>query len=57
MLPPADMGPAARDPNLALGDVILALQQIQKYVGLLGGDGNRITIGGQSSGSSLVRGE
>jgi carboxylesterase type B len=41
--------------NLAVKDVIVALQFLQKTVPSFGGDPNKITISGQSSGADMVR--
>lgn len=48
--------PSLDAPNLALQDLTLALQFTRDLVGSLGGDGNKITIAGQSSGASMIRG-
>lgn len=40
--------------NAALKDILLALKWIQGNIEQFGGDPNKITIGGQSSGSTLV---
>ncbi|KAF3916722.1 Neuroligin-2 [Dactylellina cionopaga] len=41
--------------NYGLGDMITALKWVHKYIEGFGGDANRITIGGDSSGASAVR--
>nr|XP_031858475.1 uncharacterized protein CI109_006120 [Kwoniella shandongensis]KAA5525547.1 hypothetical protein CI109_006120 [Kwoniella shandongensis] len=43
------------DPNLGLRDVILALKGINQGIRFVGGDADKVTIGGQSSGASLIR--
>ncbi|WWC68545.1 uncharacterized protein I206_102474 [Kwoniella pini CBS 10737] len=43
------------DPNLGLRDVILALKSIQNGIEFVGGDKDKVTIGGQSSGASIAR--
>ncbi|WWC88083.1 uncharacterized protein L201_002987 [Kwoniella dendrophila CBS 6074] len=53
-LPPT-LAPSWSDPNLGLRDVILALEGIQHGINLIGGDKNKVTIGGQSSGAGLIR--
>ncbi|XP_055383604.1 glutactin [Condylostylus longicornis] len=40
--------------NAGMHDVILALKWIQKYIQFFGGDSNKITIFGQSSGAAMV---
>jgi carboxylesterase type B len=54
-LPPA-FGDVAGDPNLALDDVINGLTTIKDSVRYLGGDAGKVTVAGQSSGASMVRG-
>lgn len=54
-LPPA-LAPASANPNLALKDIITALKAIEGSAQLIGGDKDKVTVGGQSSGASLVRG-
>lgn len=53
-LPPKD-APTAKDPNLAVRDVVLALKSVQANIGAVGGDPARVTVGGQSAGASLSR--
>nr|XP_019001775.1 uncharacterized protein I203_05482 [Kwoniella mangroviensis CBS 8507]OCF65236.1 hypothetical protein I203_05482 [Kwoniella mangroviensis CBS 8507] len=53
-LPPSSAS-SSSDPNLGLRDVTLALKGIQKGIGFVGGDEDRVTIGGQSSGAGLIR--
>ncbi|KAK4690037.1 hypothetical protein P7C73_g12, partial [Tremellales sp. Uapishka_1] len=55
-LPPSQ-APSDADPNLALKDVILALEAIHTFASYIGGDATKVTIGGQSSGASLIRGD
>ena len=43
------------EPNLAVKDLIVALQFLQKVLPSFNGDTSKITIAGQSSGASLVR--
>lgn len=38
-------------------DVILALEQVQAYAEWIGADRGKVTIGEQSSGASMIRGE
>ncbi|WVF65861.1 hypothetical protein IAT40_000598 [Kwoniella sp. CBS 6097] len=52
---PPSTAPSWADPNLGLRDIILALQTINQYAGFIGGDPNKVTIGGQSSGGSMIR--
>lgn len=52
-LPPAS-SPAAADPNLAVRDVVLALKGIRDNIGS-SGNKNAITVGGQSTGATLIR--
>lgn len=52
VLPPTDN----IDPNLGLKDIITALRFVQSMIDNVGGDRNRITVGGQSSGGQMVRG-
>ncbi|KAI9632736.1 Alpha/Beta hydrolase protein [Dioszegia hungarica] len=54
LLPPSS-SPASGDASLAIKDVILALTQIQSYAEWIGGDRGRVTLGGQSSGASMIR--
>jgi carboxylesterase type B len=53
---PPKLAPSAIDGNLGLKDVILGLRAVQKRISTFGGDKARVTIGGQSSGASLIRG-
>ncbi|KAM7358813.1 esterase Q [Cochliomyia hominivorax] len=39
--------------NAPVGDLFLALQWVQDYIGLFGGDPNQVTIFGQSAGSAM----
>jgi carboxylesterase type B len=45
------------DPNLAVQDVVLGLESIRQRIGAFGGDSGQVTIGGQSSGGTMVRGK
>ncbi len=40
--------------NYGLGDVVTALQWVQKYIKDFGGDPSQVTIGGQSAGAQQV---
>uniref|UniRef100_V5GV50 Carboxylic ester hydrolase n=1 Tax=Kalmanozyma brasiliensis (strain GHG001) TaxID=1365824 RepID=V5GV50_KALBG len=40
--------------NYAVGDVVTALQWVQKYIKAFGGDPSRVTIAGQSAGAQMV---
>ncbi|WWD05609.1 hypothetical protein V865_003690 [Kwoniella europaea PYCC6329] len=53
-LPPSSAS-LSSDPNLGLRDVILALKGIQRGINFVGGDEDKVTIGGQSSGAGLIR--
>lgn len=44
------------EPNLGVGDVVVALRMIRTNVRDLGGDGGRVVLGGQSSGAHMIRG-
>jgi carboxylesterase type B len=55
-LPPS-VAPASKDPNLGVLDVINGLKAISQYIGVIGGDKARVTIGGQSSGAGMIRSE
>ncbi|OCF40049.1 hypothetical protein I317_06124 [Kwoniella heveanensis CBS 569] len=52
---PPSTAPSWADPNLGLRDIILGLQTINQYAALIGGDPNKVTVGGQSSGGSMIR--
>lgn len=54
-LPPTS-APSASDPNLGLGDVVLALRMVRSHIRDFGGDGGRVVVGGQSSGAHMIRG-
>ena len=41
--------------NYGVGDVVTALQWVQKYIKDFGGDPSRVTIGGQSAGAQQVQ--
>lgn len=43
------------EPNLAVKDMTLALQFLQKVLPSFNGDEKKITIAGQSSGATMVR--
>ncbi|WVW80223.1 hypothetical protein I302_102201 [Kwoniella bestiolae CBS 10118] len=53
-LPPSSAS-SSSNPNLGLRDVILALKGIQKGIRVVGGDKDKVTVGGQSSGAGLIR--
>jgi carboxylesterase type B len=53
---PPPVAPSASDPNLQVRDVILGLKEIKKNLGWQG-DMGKVTVGGQSTGASLIRGE
>ncbi|WWC60394.1 uncharacterized protein I303_102966 [Kwoniella dejecticola CBS 10117] len=53
-LPPSS-APSWSNPNLGLRDVILALKGISKGIDFVGGEKDKVTIGGQSSGAGLIR--
>jgi carboxylesterase type B len=55
-LPPS-VAPSSPDPNLGLRDVVLALQTVKDGIAYAGGDSSRVTLAGESSGASLIRGE
>lgn len=55
-LPPTSVNTTG-DPNLGLKDVILGLKAINQYIEYAGGNRAEVTIGGQSSGAGLIRGE
>lgn len=54
-LPPTS-APSASDPNIGVGDIVLALKMIRNNVRNFGGDGGRVVLGGQSSGAHMIRG-
>jgi carboxylesterase type B len=54
-LPPV-YGAAGGDPNLALNDVINGLSTVKVYASALRGNAAKVTVAGQSSGASMVRG-
>jgi carboxylesterase type B len=54
-LPPSTSKSAA-DPNLGMGDLVLALKSIRTYIRDFGGDGGKVVLGGQSSGAHMLRG-
>lgn len=53
-LPPS-YASTSSDPNLGLLDLINGLEAIQSHVELFGGDPDKVTIGGQSSGAGMIR--
>lgn len=53
---PPPVAPSASDPNIAVRDIILGLKEVRKNLGWQG-DMGKVTIGGQSTGGSLIRGE
>ncbi|WVR03752.1 hypothetical protein IAU60_000747 [Kwoniella sp. DSM 27419] len=53
-LPPAKAASWA-DPNIGMRDVLLGLETISTYARSLGGDPGKVTVGGQSSGASMIR--
>lgn len=55
-LPPA-VASTSSDPNMGVTDAVLALSTIQSKISAVGGSATKVTIGGQSSGASMVRGE
>lgn len=55
-IPPTSVN-TTDDPNLGLKDVILGLKSINQYIEYAGGNRAEVTIGGQSSGAGLIRGE
>jgi carboxylesterase type B len=54
-LPPSS-APSAKDPNLGVGDIVLALRWLRSAAKDFGGDGGRVVLGGQSSGAHMIRG-
>jgi len=55
-LPPS-IAQSAKDPNLGVGDLVLAMRWLRNSARDFGGDGGRVVIGGQSSGAHLIRGK
>jgi hypothetical protein len=53
-LPPSS-SKAASDPNLGMGDLVLALKSIRTYAKDFGGDGGKVVVGAQSSGAYMIR--
>ncbi|KAK8861641.1 hypothetical protein IAR55_002464 [Kwoniella newhampshirensis] len=47
--------PSWTDPNLGLRDVILGLKVVNQVARFAGGDAWKVTVGGQSSGASMIR--
>jgi acetyl esterase/lipase len=54
-LPPSSAS-SAKDPNLGVGDIILALKWIRDTIKDFGGDGEKVVLGGQSTGAHMIRG-
>ncbi|CAK9781589.1 alpha/beta-hydrolase [Cutaneotrichosporon oleaginosum] len=52
---PPDGASTVNDPNLAVRDVVLALNTVKANIASVGGDPERVTVGGQSAGASLTR--
>lgn len=52
---PPDGASTINDPNLAVRDVVLALNSVKANIAAVGGDPSRVTVGGQSAGASLTR--
>jgi carboxylesterase type B len=48
--------PPSSDPNLGVGDIVLALRWLRNAAKDFGGDGGRVVLGGQSSGAHMIRG-
>jgi carboxylesterase type B len=55
MLPPDDI--SSTDPNLGLNDIKTGLRFFKGLASSFGGDPDKITVGGHSSGGHMVRGE
>lgn len=53
-LPPS-ISPFASDPSFGLRDIILALNVVKSNIAAVGGSPSSVTLGGQSSGGTLVR--
>ncbi|CAK9785479.1 alpha/beta-hydrolase [Cutaneotrichosporon oleaginosum] len=53
LIPPS-VAPTASDPNLQVRDIILGLKEVRKNLAWQG-DMDQVTIGGQSTGASLIR--
>lgn len=41
--------------NAGIFDQAFALQWVQKYIGLFGGDSSKVTIGGESAGGKMFQ--
>ncbi|ODN93444.1 hypothetical protein L198_05309 [Cryptococcus wingfieldii CBS 7118] len=54
LLPPT-LASTSSDPSLGLKDVILGLKGVNQYIDYVGGNRGQITVGGQSSGASMIR--
>ncbi|WVQ73418.1 hypothetical protein IAR50_002990 [Cryptococcus sp. DSM 104548] len=54
LLPPT-LASTSSDPNLGLKDLILGLKGVHQYIEYVGGNRGQITVGGQSSGASMIR--
>ena len=55
MLPPGDI--SSTDPNLGLNDIKTGLRFFKGLASSFGGDPDKITVGGHSSGGHMIRGE
>jgi hypothetical protein len=55
MLPPDDI--YSTDPNLGLNDIKTGLRFFKGLASSFGGDPDKITVGGHSSGGHMIRGE
>ena len=54
---PPSQAPTSNDPNLGVQDIINSLKSIHAFIALFGGDPSKVTVGGQSSGGGMVRGD
>jgi len=55
MLPPQDV--PSTDPNFGLTDIKTALRFIKEIASSFGGDPDKVTVAGHSSGGQMIRGE